>query len=98
MNDSLKLLGMKSAFDINADFTGITDGGAFISDVNQQTHITIDEKGVEAAAFTRIDFEGSEPPNDNLAEIILDRPFIFSIKSSTGTVLFVGIVNNPTSV
>ncbi len=91
----LQLLGMRAAFDKNADFTGITDGIAFISGIKQQSKISIDEKGVEAAAFTQILYAGSAPPNSNIAEIILDRPFMYFIKSANGTVLFVGIVNNP---
>jgi serine protease inhibitor len=96
LNDTLKTMGIKSAFEPNADFSGITEGTAFISNIKQQAHIAIDEKGVEAAAFTKIDYNGANPPNGNVAEMILDRPFIYVIKSHNGTILFVGVVNNPT--
>lgn len=96
LNDTLKTLGIKSAFLPEADFSGITEGVAFISNIKQQTHIAIDEKGVEATAFTKIDYNGSAPPNENVAEMILDRPFIFAIKSYDDTILFIGVVNNPT--
>lgn len=95
LNDTLKTMGIKLAFQPKADFSGITDGAAFISNIKQETHIAIDEKGVEATAYTKIDYAGSAAPNNNVAEMILDRPFIFVIKSAYDTVLFVGVVNNP---
>jgi serpin B len=98
LNGTLKAMGITSAFEGNADFTGITDDVAFISGVEQQTHIAIDEKGVEAAAFTKIDYAGSAPSNGKVAKMILDKPFIFAIKAYDGTILFVGVVNNPKEI
>ena len=94
LNDTLQSMGVKSAFENTADFSEITDGTAFISNIKQQTHVAIDEKGVEAAAFTKIDYAGSTLPKDEVAEMILNRPFIFAIRSN-GKLLFVGVVNNP---
>ncbi|NLB42633.1 MAG: serpin family protein [Clostridiales bacterium] len=94
MNDVLKSLGINSAFQSNADFTGITDHMAFISDVKQETHIAIDEDGVEASAFTQIDYAGSAPP-DGRADMILNRPFIYGITAPNGSLLFVGVCENP---
>lgn len=94
LKDTLKSMGIKSAFNNTADFSGITDGTAFISNIKQQTHIAIDEKGVEAAAFTKLNYAGSSPPKNEVAEMILNRPFIFAIKSND-RVLFIGVVNNP---
>lgn len=94
--DMLKSLGIKSAFNFDADFTGITNDTAFISDIKQQSHIAIDEKGVEAAAFTKIDYAGAALPNEKVAKIILDRPFIYGITSDNGIPLFVGVCRNPT--
>lgn len=90
----LQKLGIKSAFEMDADFTGITDHMAYISDVTQQTHIAINENGVEASAFTSITFYGAAVP-DGRAEMILDRPFIYGIIDSNGTLLFAGICENP---
>jgi len=95
LNDTLKDMGIKSAFEKNADFSGITDGIAFISNIKQQTHIAINEDGVEAAAFTKIDYEGSAMPKNEIAEMILNRPFIYAIESSNSRILFIGVVNNP---
>lgn len=92
--DVLKALGVSAAFAADADFTGITDHLAFISDVHQETHIAIDEKGVEASAFTRIDYFGAALPEDR-AEMILDRPFLYAITAPGGGLLFVGLCENP---
>lgn len=92
--DGLKALGVQSAFDENADFSGITDDIAFISDVRQETHIAIDEKGVEASAYTVIEYCGAMMVTDE-AHMILNRPFIYGVYSNQGTLLFVGICENP---
>jgi serpin B len=94
LSDTLQSMGVKTAFKSSADFSGITEGTVFISNIKQQTHVAIDEKGVEAAAFTEIIYSGSAPPKDEVAEMILNRPFIFAIESD-GKLLFVGVVNNP---
>lgn len=92
--DKLKMLGVEAAFEPDADFTGITDHMAFISDIQQETYISIDEKGVEASAFTEIIYDGSALPEDR-AEMILNRPFIYGIIAPNGNPLFIGICANP---
>lgn len=94
MIDTLKSLGIQSAFASGADFSGITDGTAFISGVRQDTHIAIDEIGVEASAFTEIEYYGAAAP-DGHADMILDRPFIYGITAADGTLLFAGVCKNP---
>lgn len=98
LRETMKSMGVSTAFERNADFTDITDEPAFISDIRQQTHIAIDENGIEATAYTQIVYAGSAPPKDKVAEMILDRPFIFAISSSNGAVLFIGVVNNPSDL
>ena len=92
--DMLHSLGINAAFNTDADFSGITDAMAFISGINQETHIAIDENGVEASAFTQIDYAGAAMP-EGRAEMILNRPFIYAVTASNGMILFVGICNNP---
>ncbi|HBP38339.1 MAG TPA: serpin family protein [Clostridiales bacterium] len=110
LSDMMKKLGVTAPFEQNADFTGITDHQAFISMISQNTHIAIDENGVTASAFTKIDFAGAAMPVDQ-AEMILDRPFLYAIYSSPvsvtrvegqsdpgtpmGNLLFIGICGNP---
>ncbi|NMA67616.1 MAG: serpin family protein [Clostridiaceae bacterium] len=94
MTDVLKNLGIRSAFIPDADFSGITDHMAYITDVRQETHIAIDEDGVEASAFTQIDYAGAALP-EGRAEMILNRPFIYYITEHNGSLLFVGVCENP---
>ena len=92
--DTLKELNVKLAFQSDADFSGMVEQMAFISAIQQETQISIDEEGVEASAFTQIDYAGSALPEGH-ADMILNRPFIYGITSSNGSLLFIGICMNP---
>lgn len=95
--DTLKALGATSAFSLeSADFSAMTSAPACISGVRQDTHISIDENGVEASAFTKIDYVGSAMPEDK-AEMILNRPFIYGVTAADGALLFVGVCKDPAS-
>jgi serpin B len=60
--------------------------------VKQKAFVRVDEEGTEAAAVTGGVLVDSAPP-----EIRFDRPFLFAIRERlTGTILFVGVVNDPT--
>ncbi len=96
--DMLKALGASDAFDgSKADFSGISPDGLFISGVTQDTHIAIDENGVEASAFTDITMVGSAFGEDEVSFMALDRPFIYAIVSGGGVPLFIGVVSDPTA-
>lgn len=92
--EALKRLGVNSAFAKDADFSRITDETAFISSIRQETHIGIDEKGVEASAFTQIIYTGAGMPRDR-ADMILNRPFLYGIISNEGLPIFIGVCGNP---
>jgi serpin B len=93
--ETSQALGIKEALENQADFTNLSDTKPlFISDIKQNSAISIDEKGVEAAAYTEIGYAGAAQP-DGIAEMILDRPFIFVITGVEGSPLFIGIINNP---
>lgn len=94
LRDKLEVLDIKLAFEPNADFTGITDQMAYINEIQQQTRISIDEEGVEASAFTQINYVGSAMP-EGRADMILNRPFIYGIIASNGSLLFIGVCMNP---
>ena len=88
----LEGMGAGIVFDYaQADFSNLSDAALGLSSVKQETTLSIDEKGVTAAAYTEILFCGAAPPNGR-AELILDRPFLFFIKVS-GVPLFVGVIN-----
>ena len=97
LSDALKALGIEIAFTGSADFSGMGDLEAKISNVLQESFIGVDEKGVEAAAYTLIAMdEGAMEPED-LPEIDfhLTRPFLFAIEAYDGTVLFIGTITAP---
>ena len=95
LNEMLQSLGVADAFDMaEADFTPLTDNGAFLSSAMQAARVKIDEEGVEAAAYTEIVCADSAmmevPPT---VEMELDRPFLFVIFDYNNVPLFVGTVN-----
>jgi len=96
----LSALGMGVAFDPgNADFTRInSNGGLYISDIKHKTYIETNEEGTEAAAVTSVEISETSIGNDpQPIYFTVDRPFVFLItEKSTGTILFIGTVVNPT--
>ncbi len=99
MNDVLKKLGMKQAFDGGkADFSalGNMEGGQniFISRVVHKTHIEVDESGTRAAAVTAVEMKPTSFPVYEKS-VILDRPFVYAIvDNATGMPIFIGTVEN----
>lgn len=88
----LKELGAGIVFESGqADFSNLSDEALGLSSVKQEAALSIDEKGVSAAAYTQIHYAGAAPPNGR-AELILDRPFLFAVIAG-GVPLFVGAVN-----
>lgn len=98
LKDSMMKLGISKAFDkALADFSGISSVAVFVSDILQETHIILDEEGVEAAAYTVIMAETTSAIMEPLekVEINLNRPFLYGITAEDGTLLFIGVFNNP---
>jgi serpin B len=97
LKDSLRAMGMRTAFTLDADFSGIThDYPLLLSDVLQKAFVAVDEAGTEAAAATAvIGTAGSAAPTD-VIRFTVDRPFLFIIHDDTGAVLFTGHVVKPT--
>lgn len=100
LNDDLTDLGMGVAFSDWADFSNISDQALQISRVIHQSFIETNKEGTEAAAATIVEIRftsagpGSEP---TIWKIDIDRPFIYFIHEiSTGTILFMGRVGDPT--
>ncbi|MDD4452381.1 MAG: serpin family protein [Proteiniphilum sp.] len=96
LNDVLTKMGMGIAFTDGANFTGITDVPAKISFVKQDTYISTDESGTEAAAVTTVGMELTSMPTPPKKVIFnAERPFIYIIQeNSTGAILFMGAVKN----
>ena len=87
-------MGMGIIFNPDADFSGI-DGARdlAVSDVRHKTYMKVNEEGTEAAAVTSIDIVVTSLP----AGVYINRPFILLIREeTTGAILFIGRINNPT--
>jgi len=78
----LKSMGMKQAFSVAADFSGISDRGDFISAIFQKTFVEVSEEGTEAVASTMMTLPNSlaeiNPPPP--FRMMVDRPFLFLIE------------------
>lgn len=98
LGEMLQSLGVTTAFTDAADFSAISDTPLFVSNVQQGTHIALNEEGVEAAAYTVAVLAGAEAPMEEAPPVIemnLNRPFIYRITADDGSTLFIGVVRNP---
>lgn len=96
LKELLMDLGMKEAFGSNADFSNMIDMDVLISNVQQLTHLTFDEKKVEAAAVTIVEVAESMALEDKkVINFYLNKPFMYFIKDTNGICVFIGIINNP---
>lgn len=93
----LQRLGLSEATSDRADFSGMTGAkDLFISDVVHEAWISADEAGTEAAAATAVNMSLTAAPTDPVI-FDVDRPFIFVLEDvSTGAILFMGRVVDPT--
>lgn len=98
--EPLRAVGIRRIFDAaNADFSGIStnSSGLFVSDVIQQTKITMDESGSRASAATAAVFKQRSLSLSE--EFIVNRPFLFVIgqmeRRSLAEVLFMGLYTKP---
>lgn len=89
-------LGMTNVFRSGADFSKLSEIKSFVSIVLQKTYLKIDEEGGEAAGVTVVGGEFAAGPSETVL-FKLDRPFLYGIReTSTGTILFLGHLANPT--
>lgn len=96
LQTGLKNLGVTEVFDpLVSDFSPLTDHpeGLFVSQVQHDARVAIDEEGVTAAAYTVIPAAGAAMPPEEEVDFVLDRPFLFAITGADNMPLFVGIVN-----
>ena len=98
LNDPLKALGMKRAFD-HADFSGMSAGGEelAISAVVHKAFVEVNEEGTEAAAATGVilGIKSAVRPRPPVV-FRADHPFLFLIRHKpTDSVLFLGRYEKP---
>jgi serpin B len=98
MRPELARLGMGIAFGNDADFSAMYDPAQvnpYITKAVHKAYIKVNEEGTEAAAVTAI---GVGITSVGPLEFKADHPFLYTIiEKQTGTVLFAGIVNDPST-
>ena len=84
---------MGAAFDANvADFTGLASRRVYISDIEHETVVKVDESGTEAAGATAAQLVLQSMP----IGMIMNRPFFYAIvDGKTGALLFIGALIDP---
>jgi serpin B len=103
LSQPLQQLGMTDAFDPSkADFLGMCSDksactGLYVGFVLQKATIDVAENGVEAAAATAVGVEMSATENPTIVNLTFDRPFMVSLVDSSGAILLLGQVDDPTA-
>ena len=93
LNNTLKSMGVVTAFGSAADFKGISAMGPLsLGDVAQKCYIDVTESGTEAAAVTTVSIAlTSARPEMNVKVMKVDRPFLFMIADKeSDIILFAG--------
>jgi serpin B len=98
LKQPLMALGIKDAFVYpTADFSGIEPKRElYIGDVYHKAFVGLDEHGTEAAAATAVVLRAGAAPTQP-AVFAANRPFFFLIRDSSGTILFLGLVGDPSA-
>ncbi|ANF95615.1 serpin family protein [Paenibacillus bovis] len=95
--DILRSMGIRRVFEPQqAELDGISESvPLYLSKVQQNTHLTIDEKGTEAAAATSAEIAAGAMPSQPF-RMIMDRPFFLAITDrTTGLIVFMGELHHP---
>jgi len=95
--DILRSMGIRRVFDPQrAELDGISENvPLYLSKVQQNTHLTIDEKGTEAAAATSAEIAAGAMPSQPF-RMIMDRPFFVAVTDrTTGLIVFMGELHHP---
>jgi serpin B len=90
-------MGMPSAFNMTADFSGMTGTrDLFISDVVHKAFVEVNEEGTEAAAATGV-VMAMKGIMSRPRIFKADHPFLFLIRENqNGSILFLGRIADPT--
>ena len=99
--EDIEAMGAPLAFHQGADFSTMLEGQGYISSLDQDTHVMINEQGAEGGAFTQMTAVTTSltPDTEDKLKTLnftASRPFIYAINSPEGVTLFVGTVGDPT--
>lgn len=97
---TLEQMGMSNAFSDRADFSGIEASKTLsIADVMHKAFIDVNEEGTEAAGATGVVIGVTSVQEPHPVPVVrADHPFFFLIQEkTTGSILFMGRVANPTA-
>lgn len=94
----LKALGVTDALDhAKSDFSPLTaEKPLYVSKAEHAAAVEIDENGVTGAAYTVINVDEAEFAPVEPILLTFDRPFLFTVNSPDGSILFAGAVRNIT--
>jgi serpin B len=94
LNKPVMDAGMRLIF--SGGFDHISDISLAVSFIKQKTFVEVNEEGTEAAAVTVIEMEYTSGIGGSESSFIANRPFLYMIKEkSTGTILFIGRMDEP---
>ncbi|KAG7244276.1 hypothetical protein INR49_004414 [Caranx melampygus] len=97
LDDTLKEMGITNGFDKDTDFSGVSEMSKLkLSKVTHKATLSVTEAGTEAAAPSFIkDMNRGLPGRTGM----ISQPFlVFILENSTGNILFMGKINNPTAM
>jgi serpin B len=99
LEEQLAALGMKQAFKMEADFSGMEpQKELFLSAVIHKAFVEVNEEGTEAAAATGVVVEAKSEKRveDEVHSFRADHPFLFMIRENrSGSILFLGRLSDP---
>ncbi len=99
LNAALSSLGLSKIFEMGDGFGGISDSPNAmlgVSGIRQKTFVEVNEEGTEAVAVTVEQKATGIRLAPKPIEFIADHPFFFAISdTSSGTLLFMGVVHDP---
>ena len=100
LKQTLTNMGMKQAFNVSADFSGLSDSATepvYLGMFQHKAFIEVNETSTEAAAGTASGaLFGGPPKTPFIPEFRADHPFLYIIRDVvSGSVLFVGRMTRP---
>ena len=96
--EGLEALGLSDIFDAQlADFSPMCENadGMMVSEAKHAARVMVDEDGCVAAGYTIMLIEEGAVISTEEIDFVLNRPFLFAITGADGSVLFIGVVEEP---